>query len=337
MRKFWLTAVCALTLVGFAGCGNSMEKTQASSPAAASKDAVSILNSQYKLKHLVKDAQAPKVYFTKDISPEGLVKIYEALGQKVDGKVGIKLSFETPNGPYIKPAMLKPLRDKVNGVFIDSNGFTPPRNTTAGHLQVAKQHGFMDVGPVDILDAEGDIDMPVNGKYLKFHRTGSHFKDYDTLISIVNFKPHYLPVYGGTTKNLTICLGSIAGKANIHSAGKTLSGYSPASKDAQTEAFAEAVEAAVNYKKDKWVYINILAGMNYKDKCKDIRDLKDVGILASTDPIAVDQAAIDFTYGQAATDSLRAEWEDNHWSSILDVAEKRGVGKKNYSLTVINQ
>lgn len=337
MRRIFFSVICFLALLGLMGCGGSAEQqpAKAAEKTADKKDAVTLLKEKYKLKHLVAEGQGARVYFTKDISPEGLMKIYAALGQKAEGKVGIKISFETPDGPYINPKLLKPLRDKVNGTFMDSNGFTPPRHTTDGHLQVARDHGFMDVGPVDILDAEDELDMPVDGKYLKFHRTGSHFNDYGTLISIVKFKPHYLPVYGGTTKNLTICLGSIAGKANIHSAGRTVNGYRPADKEEQMEAFAEAVEAAVNYKKDRWVYINILSDMKYKDSCPDIHDLDDVGILASADPVAVDQAAMDFTYGQAASDELRAQWEEYHWADILALAEKRGAGRRVYSLQVV--
>lgn len=286
-----------------------------------------------KLAHRVTGAGAPAVYFTKDVSAAGLVKVYEVLGHSSRGKVGIKLTFETPDGPYLSPALLKGLRDKVNGTFIDSNGLTPPRDTTAGHLKLAAEHGFTAVGHVDILDAEGELDMPVTGgRYLKYHRTGSHFAGYDSVVSVVRFKPHHIRDYGGTLKNLTICLASISGKCNIHSAGRTDSGYSPAEMDEFLESMADAAKAALDYKKGRWAFINVLAAIEPDDSCAGTKPFGDIGILASLDPVAADQAAVDITFGAAPSAAVREEWERTHNTRVLGYAEAAGVGKRNYRL-----
>ena len=290
-----------------------------------------------RLTHRVQDEAAPLVLFTRDISGEGLVKIYRALGRKPEGKVGIKLTFESPNGPYLQPEMLRELCRLVQGTFIDSNGFTPPRDTTEGHLRVAKRHGFMDVGPVDILDAEGELDMPVRGgKHLKYHRTGSHFANYDSLISIVKFKPHHLRDYGGTIKNLTICLASISGKAILHSAGREERTYREGNLDDFLEAMADGTKAALDYKKDRWVFINVISAVAPDDGCKDAEPLPDIGIIASLDPVAVDQAAVDFTFGLAPSEEARARWEQLHHTRVLGYAEEIGAGKRNYRLLSID-
>lgn len=330
MKKITITILAAALLVAgyfaFTGAGTS---------AAAPNARVVTAD---KLAHNVKNDDAPVVLFTKDLSPDGLLRIYEALGRKPQGKVAIKLTFEAPGDPHLDPKMLKKLRDKVNGTFVDCNGFTPPRNSTAGHLEVAKQHGFTAVGPVDILDSEGTLDMPVkNGKHLKYHRTGSHFANYGSVISIVHFKPHHIQVYGGTMKNLTICLGSISGKGIIHSAGANENGYSEASeRDDFLESMADAVKAALDYRKDRWVFINVLNNFEPDDGCEDAPHLKDIGIIASLDPVALDQAAIDFTYGAAPSAATRRHWEEIHDAKVLGFAESAGCGKRNYRLVSID-
>lgn len=312
----------------FGGCGLSMADGRPSETEAASsgKEALQLL-------HQVRDKDAPPVYFIRHVDADALTRAYAATGRQLTGKVGIKLTFETPNGPYLNPRLLKKLRDELDGTFMDSNGFTPPRNTTEGHLQVARAHGFADVGPIDILDAEGEMDLPVTGgKYLRFHRTGSHFANYDSVLSIVKFKAHHIRDYGGTMKNLTICLASTSGKAVIHSAGRYEHGYSPADMDEFLESMADAAKAAVDAKKDRWVFINVLCDLKPDDDCADTEPLPDIGILASLDPVAADQAAVDFTFGAAPSDAVREKWEQTHNVRLLQYAEERGIGKRNYRL-----
>ncbi len=309
--------------------------TQASQPNAtqASQTSTAATNeSQYNLQHNVESPDAPIVYYTKDVSSAGLLKVYEALEQQRQGKVGIKLSFQSPNALRLDPQMLKPLVEKVNGTFIDSNGFSSPRNTTAGHLNLAKNHGFTDVGPVDILDSEGEIDLPIaGGKTLKFLRTGSHFNNYETLISIVHFKPHSLRDYGGTIKNLTIALASTGGKGLIHSGGRT-TGFSEGSMESFMVSLADAAKGAMDAKKGRWAFINVLNNLQVRDSCSDAHDLPDIGIIASNDPVAVDSAALDFTYGSSKNSAIRADWENRHNADVLKYAEELGIGKRNYRL-----
>jgi uncharacterized Fe-S center protein len=331
MKKITIALCLGLTML-IGACGTSAKNATGEKLAAGQAAAQTVT----KLKYQVTSADAPKVFFIKKVSPESLVKVYEAVGRMATGKVGLKLSFESPGGPYLPPTFLKPLRDKVNGTFIDSNGFSAPRNTNAGNLQVAKDHGFTAVGPVDVLDAEGELDMPVvGGKHLKIHRTGSHFANYDSVISLVRFKPHHIRDYGGTLKNLTICLASISGKAILHSGGKVESGFTEDSIEVFLESMADGVKAAEDYKKDHWVYINVLSAIDPDDSCSDAKAQQDIGILASVDPVALDQAAVDMTFGAAPDEKTREEWEEIHHTRVLGYAEAIGAGKRNYQLVEI--
>ncbi|MDO4937257.1 MAG: DUF362 domain-containing protein, partial [Sutterellaceae bacterium] len=214
-RRELLAGGIALGVAGSVGVGLGSARAQ-STPTA--------LNIPWaeKLAHLTDATDASLVYFTRDMSAAGLVKVYEALGQKLEGKVAVKISFESPGGPALEPAFLKPLCDKVKGTLVDCNGFTAPRDNNSGHMNLIRSKGYDKVAPVDILDSEGDIELPVpNGYRLAHTKTGKHFADYDTWISVVRFKAHHLPRFGGTLKNLSICLGSMAGKALVHSGGTT--------------------------------------------------------------------------------------------------------------------
>lgn len=330
-RKFIaLLALTLLTASTITGCGASPEPVppQATSATAAATPTL--------LAHQQNDASLPVVYYTKDISPQGLLKTYKALNQNAKGNVGIKTIFEAPGVDYLDPNLLKPLADEVNGTLLDSNGFSSPRNTTTGHLQVAKDHGFAQIAPIDILDSEGELDIPVtDGKHLKFHRVGSHLANYDTLISVVQFKPHTLRDYDGTIKNLTICLASIGGKGNIHSGGQSLS-FSENGMIVFMESMAEATKAALDYKKDSWAFINVLSNLEVNDSCNEATKLADIGIIASLDPVAVDSAALDFTYGTGDANT-RQSWERRHNADVLKYAEARGAGKINYRLVNLDE
>ncbi len=328
MRYVKSLLMFALIVFFIVGCSSASKLDKANA-----SDAVS---NRPKLTHEVSDASASVVYWTKGTDADAVLKAYEATGNKLNGKIAIKVSFESPDGPYLDPQLLSKLQAATNGTFCDSNGFTAPRDTTSGHLKVAADHGFTNVGPVDILDADGSIDIPVkNGKYLQFHRIGAHFADYDSAISVVKFKAHHIQKYGGTLKNLTICLADTSGKANIHSAGATQQGWSPAELHTQAQAFADAAKAAVDYRAGKWVYINVINGFRPDDKCANTGEEPSIGIIASTDPVAVDQAAVDFVYGTASSDSVRKEWEEYHSVYLLQYAEERGVGQRHYQLKEI--
>jgi len=328
-REFVKLSGMGLAAAFLGGCGVSVLEGKQETAAAAQTES-SLLAYQ------VQDESAPVVHIIRKVDAQSILRAYESAGKKLSGKVGIKLTFETPGGPYLEPQLLSKVQKELNGTFLDSNGFSPPRNTTEGHLKVAEDHGFTAVGPVDILDAEGEMDLPVtNGKYLKYHRTGSHFANYDSLLSIVRFKAHHIRDYGGTLKNLTICLASTSGKAIIHSAGREEVSYSPADMEEFLESMADAAKAAVDAKEGRWVFINVLCGLQPDDDCTQAEPLPDIGILASLDPVAVDQAAVDFTFGAAPSEDVRKKWEEKHNVRLLQYAEERGLGKRHYRLEEI--
>lgn len=289
----------------------------------------------YPLTHAVTDASAPEVFFTKDISPAGLIKIYDRLGQKRQGKVGVKVCFETPNGPHLDPKLVHAFADHVNGKLLDCT-YYPPRDTVEKHLEVAKGNGF-DTSRIDIIDAEGTVDLPIEGgKHLKFSRIGSHYNDYDTMIGLCRFKSHHIEFYGGMLKNLSIAIAPMEGKWLIHSAGKTDSGFSPSDNHIETQAMADYVKGVMDAKKGRWVFLTVLDAVAPTEGCEGAKNLGNIGILASTDPVAIDRAAIDITFGAAATPELRREWEEHHGTFLTSNAEAIGVGKTHYRFTSID-
>lgn len=292
------------------------------------------------LPNLTTDAAAPVVYYSPVVNSEALLLLLKAIDPDFKGKVGIKLTFENYRDRAVKinPDLIKPLVSEVKGTLIDSNYFDSARNDAASHLETAKQNGFDKVGPIDILDAEGEIALPVHGGlHLKTFITGAHLANYDTLISIVRFKGHNLLRYGGTMKNLSICLGTPRGAAQIHSGGKVTEYYSSAGEKTTSEAMADAVKAALDYKPGRWIFFNIIDALDpqRRDSCKEAKNIGDIGILVSRDPVACDQAAVDMVYGFAPNEEVRRKWEKEHYTDTLSAAEKIGVGSTAYRLQVV--
>lgn len=221
-----------------------------------------------RLAHQTEDKNAPVVYFTRDVSAAGLMKVYNALNQKKQGKVGIKVSFGGPDEDLLKPQLLTNLIKETNGTMLDSCGLSGNRWTPQLNLSHAKKHGFDKVGPMQMLDENGDIDMPVkNGYLLKYARTGSHFDEYDTLISVFKFRMHFLPALDGAIKNVTLCLGSRSGKCLIHSGGTDPNHYHNTEPDVLEKSFADALRAALDYK-NNWAFINVIDSYEPEDSCK---------------------------------------------------------------------
>lgn len=246
------------------------------------------------------------------------------------------MTFESPGAPRLPADLVGVLAQRTNGTLIDCNGFTPPRDNTRGHLEIAKAHGFAAVAPIDILDADGDMDLPVKAGYrLKYARTGSHFAKYDSLLSIVRFKSHFLPRYGGTLKNLSICMGSISGKAIIHSGGRVETHYSSTDDQTTSEAMADAVKAALDAEPDRWAFIQVMNAVEPTDGCEGTKDLGDIGLFASLDPVALDQVAIDIAF-RSNDAAEAAEWNETHSTFLTALAEKIGCGKRNYRLVSID-
>ena len=234
--------------------------------------------------------------------------------------------------------LIKPLIENVKGTMIDSNYFDGARSNTQAHLATAKANGFDKAGPIDILDSEGEIALSVKGGYhLKTFITGAKLADYDSLISVVRFKGHNLPRYGGSMKNLSICLGTPKGAAQIHSGGKITDYFSSAGEKVTSESMADAVKAALDFKPGKWIFFNIIDSLEpqRRDACDGAKNIGDIGILLSTDPIACDQAAVDIVYGFAPDEQTRRQWEQEHFVESLKMAEKIGVGATHYRLQVV--
>ena len=284
----------------------------------------------------------PIVYMTKNVTPEGLMSVYKALGREATGKVAIKLHMgEVGNSNYLSPDLIKDLVLSVNGTFVDSNTFYGgARNNTPMHLQVAKDHGFT-YAPVDILDSEGEISLPVNGgMQQKEAILGSHYKNYDFIISIAHFKGHAIAGFGGTFKNLAIGLASVKGKAKVHGA-QTLADAFITPQDVFLENVAEYTKAVVDDKKDNIVYINVLDNLSVDCDCDGHAkkaEMADIGILASLDPVALDKASVDQIYASPdeGKKHLIERIESRNGTLVLDDAEKLGVGSQKYNLVTVD-
>lgn len=290
---------------------------------------------------------ASKVWMTKDISPEALVKIYEAMGRKATGKVAVKISTGEPGGHnFLQPALIKDLVKKVNGTIVECNtAYQGKRSSTADHIQAAKDHGFFEIANVDIMDADGEFQLPVKDtKHLKFNLVGNHMKNYDFMINLAHFKGHAMGGFGGVLKNQSIGVASANGKTYIHTAGKV---HDPAllwdnlpEQDAFLESMAASAQSVADYFGEKIIYINVMNNLSIDCDCDSHPhdpEMKDIGILASTDPVALDQACLDLVYAVKPVEgndnrALVERIESKHGRHTVDYAEQIGMGTKSYEL-----
>lgn len=290
---------------------------------------------------------APQVYMTKDISPAGLQKIYTALGQAPAGKVAVKLSVgEQGNRYHLAPDLIKELVHAVNGTFIDSNtAYHGKRTDTESHLKVAADHGFTAVAPVDILDSEGEIALPINGgTHLKEVLVGSHFNNYDSIIVLSHFKGHAMGGFGGALKNISIGIASRAGKALVHTAGHSAVDPfdGPEKQEDFLESMAEAAASMIRAKgAENMLYISVMNNLSVDCDCNanpSRPEIHDIGILASLDPVALDRACVDLIYAADDKESaaLRERIESRKGMHILPHAEKMGLGSQNYDLVMLD-
>jgi len=288
---------------------------------------------------------------TTDISPEALVKIYEATGREASGKVAVKISTGEAGGHnYLKPELIKDLVDKVNGTIVECNtAYEGRRNTTEEHWKVIKEHGFSDIAPVDIMDADGSLKLPVKDTtHIKYNLVGSHLDNYDFLINLAHFKGHQMAGMGGVIKNQSIGIASAAGKAYIHSAGVTEDVNEVwnhiDNQDGFLESMAAAAQSVADHFGEKILYINVMNNISIDCDCDAHPadpEMKDIGILASTDPVALDQACLELVYGvkpTAGNDNrpLIERIESRHGNHTVDYAEKIGLGSKKYILKSID-
>ena len=285
-----------------------------------------------------------EVYMTTDISSEGLMAVYKALGWTPEGKVAVKLSTgEPPASNYLRPELIKELVQSVDGTIVECNtAYGGSRGETAMHMQVAKDHGFTEIAEVDILDADGSMRLPVEGgTHLKEDLVGSHFANYDSYLVLSHFKGHAMAGFGGAIKNISIGLGSREGKCLIHTAGTSNTSPWGGDQDDFLESMGDAGKAVSDSLGNgkNIVYINVMNRLSVDCDCDGNPaepDIHDIGILASTDPVALDQACIDLVYAAEGRDALVNRIESRNGLHTLEHAEKIGLGSRVYKLESID-
>ena len=299
---------------------------------------------------------APVVYFTSDISPESLVEIYEKLGWTPSGKTAVKISTgEPPASNYLRPELIGDLVKKVGGTIVECNtAYGGSRASSAMHKQVAEDHGFTKIADFDLMDEDGEAEWPITGgsgadeagsqdKIRRLNRiiVGSHAENYSDWIILSHFKGHAMAGFGGAIKNVGIGISSPSGKVYVHTAGTKTSGsiwYDD--QDAWLEALAEMVYGFSSHVgKEHIVYINVMNRLSVDCDCDGNPaepDIHDIGILASVDPVALDQACIDLVNQAEGKESLVSRIESRHGLHTLEHAEEIGLGNRTYELVNID-
>jgi len=286
-----------------------------------------------------------KVYFTRDIKPEKVVEMYKVLGRELTGKVAVKVhSGEQGNQNFLRPQFMRPMVEYVNGTIVECNtAYDGARNSTEKHRKLIKSHGWTKFFDVDLLDAEGpDLKLEIpNGKVLKENYVGKNIQNYDSMLVLSHFKGHPAGGYGGALKQLSIGFASTAGKCLIHSAGFTddqniVWGHM-AEQDTFCEAMADAAESVFKYFEGKSAFINMMCNLSVDCDCCAVAEdpcMKDIGILSSLDPVALDQACIDLIYksDDPGRDHFLKRVESLHGTHTIDMAAQLGYGTKEYEL-----
>ena len=284
----------------------------------------------------------PVVYMTQEITPEGLMAVYQALQWEPQGRVAVKLSTgEPPASNYLRPELIAGLVQSLDGTIVECNtAYGGSRAETAMHYQVAEDHGFTAIADFQILDEEGSMTLPVqDGTRLSENYVGAAFEDYDSYLVLSHFKGHSMAGYGGAIKNISIGLGSSEGKAWVHSAGSSRTNPWGGDQDAFLESMAEAGKSVSDYLGDQIVYINVMNRLSVDCDCDGNPvepDMHDIGILASTDPVALDQACIDLVYSAEDGQSLVNRIESRNGLHTLEHAQQIGLGSRSYELVSID-
>lgn len=288
--------------------------------------------------------QKATVYFTKEITPESLVKIYEALGRELHGKVAVKISTGEPGGHnFLQPALIEKLIKKLQGTIVECNtAYEGRRNTSEAHWQTFKDHGFAAIAPCDLMDEEGELILPVrNGKHLKENYVGGHLANYDSMLVLSHFKGHAMGGFGGALKNVAIGIASSFGKGYIHCNGVPCTKFEDmftADHDSFLESMADADSAVIDYLGHRnMLYISVANRLSVDCDCDahpHDPEMADLGIFASLDPVAVDQACVDAVYaspdpGKAA---LIERMESRNGIHTIEAAAALGLGTREYEL-----
>ena len=285
-------------------------------------------------------AGTPVMWMTTDISAQGLMSVYQALQASPGGSVAVKLSTGEPGSNYLRPELIGELVQDLDATIVECNtAYGGQRASTAMHYQVAEDHGYTAIAPVDIMDEEGSMTLPVTGgTNLTENYVGSHFADYDYFVVLSHFKGHTMAGYGGAIKNISIGIASAEGKTHIHTGGRGGSMWN-ADQDAFLESMAEAGKSVVDALDGNILYINVMNRLSVDCDCDSSPaepDMHDIGILASYDPVALDQACIDLVYAAEDGQSLIDRIESRNDLHTLEHAQTIGLGSRSYQLESID-
>lgn len=288
----------------------------------------------------VASSTKPKVYMTRDISPESLVEIYKALGRKASGRVAVKLSTGEPGGNnFLQPALIGKLVKEVNGTIVECNtAYGGGRANTEAHMKAAEDHGFTKIAKVDIMDAEGEVKIPVTGgSHIDYDIVGKNFMNYDFVVVLSHFKGHAMAGFGGAIKNISIGIASANGKRWIHSGGTSTSNWGHPTQEQFLETMAEAGKAVADKCGDKILYISVMNNLSVDCDCDAhpaAPQMGDIGILASLDPVALDKACVDLVRNSSDEGKVHLieRIDSRKGMTTLVHAEEIGLGSQEYEL-----
>ncbi|MBD8000993.1 DUF362 domain-containing protein [Phocaeicola faecium] len=293
---------------------------------------------------------ASQVWMTTDLSAAGLLAVYHAVGRQATGRVAVKISTGEPGGHhYLQPSLIADLVHEVNGTIVECNtAYQGGRSDSTSHWQAIRDHGFLDIANVDLMDEEGEMQLPVQDTtHIQYNLVGSHLANYDFLINLTHFKGHAIAGFGGVLKNQSIGIASRRGKTNIHSAGRTQDvsrlWNTMASQNDFTESMAAAAQSVAEYFGDRILYINVMNNLSVDCDCDSnpaAPEMQDIGILASTAPVALEQACLDLVYAVTPTDGnnnrpLIQRIESRSGVHVVEYAERIGLGSRNYEVIQI--
>lgn len=347
-KKVVSTLIAAITVIGtLAGCsgttgdtsGETSVQTEAGTTEEKTQEEVGI--SSVEADDADDTSGSPVVYMTTDISSKGLINVYEALQASPEGNIAVKLSTGESGSNYLRTDLIGDLVQSFdNPTIVECNtAYGGSRANTAMHYQVAEDHGYTEIADVDIMDEDGSMTLPVTGgTNLEENYVGSHFENYDYYVVLSHFKGHSMAGYGGAIKNISIGIASSEGKAHIHSGGTGGSMWG-GDQDAFLESMAEAGKSVVDYLDGNILYINVMNRLSVDCDCDGNPaepDMHDIGILASYDPVALDQACIDLVYSADDGDSLVERIESRNGLHTLEHAEDIGLGTRTYELVNID-
>ena len=347
-RKLWLL-VCLCMALNLTACGTNTQTVQSTALTTEKSTETEYVDQMHELtdnsEYFVTNGDAPTVYFTSDISAEGMLKLYKQLGWKPTGNVAVKLSTgEPPASNYLDPDLIVDVVKEVNGTIVECNtAYGGSRSSTAMHYQVAEDHGYTAIADFQILDADGSMSLPVNGgTVLTENLVGAAFADYDSYVVLSHFKGHQMAGFGGAIKNISIGLGSQEGKCLIHTGGKSHTSPWGGNQTAFTESMAEAAKSVCDYLDggNNIIFISVLNNISIDCDCNGNPaepDIHDIGIVASTDPVAIDQACIDLAFAADGSESLQKRVAAQDGLHTLEHAEEISLGSRHYKLVSVDE